>query len=66
MAFFLIQNTVQNIGNATMTLQHIIPVTKKMENNCCIVPLMYNVTGKNVLNVMIGLCDDNWENCHTN
>merc|ERR1712083_1130939 len=31
MAFFLIQNTVQNIGNATMTLQHIIPVTKKME-----------------------------------
>merc|ERR1719251_682573 len=29
MAFFLTQNTVQNIGNATMTLQHIIPVTKK-------------------------------------
>ena len=28
MAFFLTQNTVQNIGNATMTLQHIIPVTK--------------------------------------
>jgi hypothetical protein len=56
MAFFLTQNTAQNIGNATTTSQHIIPVTKKMENNCCIAPPMYNATGLNELNVMIGKC----------
>merc|ERR1711997_1348789 len=53
MAFFLTQNIAQNIGNAIMTSQHITPATKKMDNNCCIVLRMYNVTGLNELNVMI-------------
>jgi len=54
MAFFLTQNIAQNIGNAIMTSQHITPATKKMDNNCCIVLRMYNATGLNELNVMIG------------
>merc|ERR1712154_377731 len=54
MAFFLTQNIAQNIGNAIMTSQHITPATKKMESNCCIVLRIYNATGLNELNVMIG------------
>merc|ERR1719219_3349425 len=67
MAFFLTQNIAQNIGNAIMTSQHITPATKKNGKQLLYRPSDIQCDwAERVECDDRQVCDDNWENCHSN